>query len=205
MNWRSYFCSSPSQSSYAKDAKVPQENPFAPFAYNIRTSQTPKPAPENLPDPTPSPDPRPLEEPLKGRVHECEDLSPAGIIGQAIKDGVVLALSASGKISAKGQRSAIDRWLPAIRQSKATIIAELMAEPPLEGVLKGQAIELWSDSLADRFWLVADEADALKLGEPRGTIYTASEARRICAVGDTKLVAEIHDWKRRFDGIIRED
>lgn len=75
---------------------------------------------------------------------------------------------------------------------------------PLEGVLKGLAIELWSDALGDRFWLVADEADAAKLGEPRGTVYTASEARRIVRINDPAAVAEIHRWKRKFEGVIRE-
>ena len=55
-------------------------------------------------------------------------MSPAGIIESATEEGVLLALSASGSISAKGRRSAIDRWLPAIRQNKAAIIAKLQLE-----------------------------------------------------------------------------
>jgi hypothetical protein len=49
----------------------------------------------------------------------------------------------------------------------------------LEDVLKGRAIELWFDASGETFWLVADEADAAKLGERRGTVYTAAEARRV--------------------------
>jgi hypothetical protein len=52
-------------------------------------------------------------------------MSPAEIIEGATEEGVLLALSLSGSISAKGDQSAIDRWLPAIKQSKAAIIAEL--------------------------------------------------------------------------------
>lgn len=55
-------------------------------------------------------------------------MSPAEIIERATEEGVLLALSASGSISAKGDPSAIDRWLPAIKQSKAAIIAELQLE-----------------------------------------------------------------------------
>ena len=78
-------------------------------------------------------------------------------------------------------------------------------EPPsLEQVLRGHAIELWSDALGERFWLVADEADAAKLGEPRGATYTAAEARRIVKLADTAVVAEIHRWKRQFDAVVRE-
>ena len=52
-------------------------------------------------------------------------MSPAEIIERATEEGVLLALSASGSISAKGDQSAIDRWMPAIRQSRVVIIAEL--------------------------------------------------------------------------------
>ena len=55
-------------------------------------------------------------------------MSPAEIIERATEEGVLLALAPSGSISAKGDQSAIDRWLPAIRQSKAAIIAELQLE-----------------------------------------------------------------------------
>ena len=48
-------------------------------------------------------------------------MNPAEIIRRASEDGVQLALSPSGSISAKGVQSAVDRWIPAIRQSKAAI------------------------------------------------------------------------------------
>jgi len=77
----------------------------------------------------------------------------------------------------------------------------------LEYVLRGRAIELWSDR-AGRLFLVADDADAGRMrersGARRGEIYTAAEVRRIVVVGDPVVVAEIHDWKRRFDGTVRE-
>jgi hypothetical protein len=74
----------------------------------------------------------------------------------------------------------------------------------LEDVLRGRAIELWSDALGDRFWLVADEHGVTKLGEPRGNVYTAAEARRVVQVGDPAIVREIHEWKQRFDGRVRK-
>ena len=52
-------------------------------------------------------------------------MSPADIIELATSDGVLLAISPSGGISAKGERARIERWLPKIEQSKAAIIAEL--------------------------------------------------------------------------------
>lgn len=82
-----------------------------------------------------------------------------------------------------------------------------MTRTELEPLLKNRAIELWSTA-AGRLFLVADEADAHQameqFGATRGEIYTATEARRIVAVGDPKVVAEIHEWKRRFDGVDRD-
>jgi hypothetical protein len=74
---------------------------------------------------------------------------------------------------------------------------------PLEHVLKGKAVELWSDILGERFWLVADEDDAMLLGEPRGSIYTAAEARLVVHITDPSIVAEVHRWKRGFNGTVR--
>ena len=55
--------------------------------------------------------------------------------------------------------------------------------------------------------LVADEEDSrltMKRFEARrGEIYTAVEVQRIVVVDDPEVVAEIHEWKRRFDGVIR--
>jgi hypothetical protein len=52
-------------------------------------------------------------------------MSPVEIIELATSDGLLLAISPSGGISAKGERASIERWLPTIQQSKAAIIAEL--------------------------------------------------------------------------------
>ena len=74
---------------------------------------------------------------------------------------------------------------------------------PLESALKGFAVELWSDALGQRFWLVADEEDARLVQERRGNIYTAAEARLVIAINDPAAVAECHRWKAMFDGILR--
>jgi hypothetical protein len=74
---------------------------------------------------------------------------------------------------------------------------------PLQDVLKGLAIELWSDT-AGCLFIVADEDDARRLGEARGTVYTAAEVQRVVHIGDPAVVLEIHEWKRIFDGRVRE-
>ena len=86
----------------------------------------------------------------------------------------------------------------ALERPKEPIQAE-----SLEGVLKGLAIELWSDA-ADSLFIVADEDDARRLGEPRGTVYTAAEMRRVVQIVDPATVLEIREWKRKFNGRVRE-
>jgi hypothetical protein len=55
-------------------------------------------------------------------------MSPTEIIEGATEEGVLLALSPLGSLSAKGNQAVIDRWLPAIKHSKAAIIAALQLE-----------------------------------------------------------------------------
>lgn len=73
----------------------------------------------------------------------------------------------------------------------------------LEDVVKGLAVELWSDT-DGRLFIVADEDDARRLGGPRGTVYTAAEVRRVVQIGDPAIVREIHEWKRALNGNVRE-
>jgi hypothetical protein len=120
--------------------------------------------------------------------------------------------SSEGKLKLKfpeTERTALQPAIDALRNGKTEAIA-LLAEPlndhnfgrvepqGLESVLKGSAIELWSTA-AGRLFLVADEADA-----NRGETYTAAEAWRVVQVADPATVAEIHRWKRLFDGKVSD-
>ena len=73
----------------------------------------------------------------------------------------------------------------------------------LEDVLKGLAIELWSNA-AGCLFIVADEEDALRLGESRGSVYTADELRKVVQIEDPATVLEIHQWKLKFNASLRE-
>jgi hypothetical protein len=89
-----------------------------------------------------------------------------------------------------------------------TVLAETQLKAPrkfgsLESALRGLAVELWSDA-AGCLFIVADEDDARRLGELRGTVYTAAEMRRELQIGDPAIVLEIHEWKRAFNGRVRE-
>jgi hypothetical protein len=55
-------------------------------------------------------------------------MNPTEIIEQATVEGVILALSPAGTITATGDQSAVDRWLPTIRNNKPSILCELHRE-----------------------------------------------------------------------------
>ena len=52
-------------------------------------------------------------------------MKPAAIIDQSAADGVIISLSVAGKVKATGQQEHVDKWLPAIREYKMSIIAFL--------------------------------------------------------------------------------
>ena len=85
----------------------------------------------------------------------------------------------------------------------ATVSREKSEISPLEDVLKGRAVELYLAG-GDRLFIVADEDDARLLGEPRGTVYTAAELRRVVQIDDPATVLEIHEWKRTFNARLQE-
>ena len=62
-------------------------------------------------------------------------MSPAEIIEQANGEGVILAISPAGKISASGEQSLVDQWLPTIRDNKAGLLSELRRNGRQEKVL----------------------------------------------------------------------
>lgn len=55
-------------------------------------------------------------------------MTPVEIIEQATVEGVILALSSVGTLTATGDQSAVDRWLPTIRDNKPSILCELHRE-----------------------------------------------------------------------------
>ena len=54
-------------------------------------------------------------------------MTPATIIQKAQADGVTLVLSPSGTIKLAGDREAVNRWLPIIREHKDVLLSELRA------------------------------------------------------------------------------
>ena|SRR5437879_1220155 len=87
------------------------------------------------------------------------------------------------------------RALSEYQQTKSTEAVSLQA------VMKDRAIELYLVN-GDRLFIVADEEDARRLNQPRGAVYTAGEVERVIQIGDPETVADVHRWKREFNGII---
>ncbi len=52
-------------------------------------------------------------------------MTPAAIIKQASADGVTLTPTTAGTIKAIGDKAAVERWLPVIREHKPGIVAAL--------------------------------------------------------------------------------
>lgn len=54
-------------------------------------------------------------------------MTPSTILREAAMDGVILSISAAGKVKAAGSREQVDKWLPTIREHKISLIALLSA------------------------------------------------------------------------------
>ncbi len=57
-------------------------------------------------------------------------MNPAAIIKEATADGVNFSLSPTGTIKATGEQTAVNRWLPIIRDNKPGILAALREAEP---------------------------------------------------------------------------
>lgn len=55
-------------------------------------------------------------------------MNTAELIEQVTAEGVTLALTPTGTIKASGDQSAVDKWLPTIRDNKTGILCELQRE-----------------------------------------------------------------------------
>lgn len=52
-------------------------------------------------------------------------MTPAALIAQAAAEGISLAISETGNIKAVGSGDIVQRWVPVLRQHKATILQAL--------------------------------------------------------------------------------
>ncbi|MEQ1741077.1 MAG: hypothetical protein ABL869_01025 [Candidatus Nitrotoga sp.] len=76
-------------------------------------------------------------------------MNTSELIEQATTEGVTLALTPAGTLTATGDQSAVDRWLPTIRDNKPSILCELQRERRREKVLallEGKRFALFVDN-----------------------------------------------------------
>ena len=79
-------------------------------------------------------------------------MSPAEILERATVEGVSVMLSSMDTIRVTGDQSAVDRWLPTIRDNKPSILRELQRELRREKVLallEAQADKRYAIYVAD--------------------------------------------------------
>src|ERR1035438_1691708 len=94
-------------------------------------------------------------------------MTVATIIRQAKTEGVSLALSATGGIKVAGDRTAVNRWLPVIREQKPGIVKALL-----------EANASCGDLGAIRAWLAfIGENDLATIGEVLDKCRTDTETR----------------------------
>lgn len=101
-------------------------------------------------------------------------MTPAEILKEAMADGVSLAISPTGTIKATGDGAAVNRWLPAIREHKAGIVAALKV-----GAGDTAATPMTADEdAAIRAWLaLIEETDPATIAEVIGQCQRDAEAR----------------------------
>ena len=76
-------------------------------------------------------------------------MNTAELIEQATAEGVILALSSTNTITAIGDQSTVDRWLPTIRDNKPSILCELQRERrrvKVLAMLEGKRFALFVDN-----------------------------------------------------------
>jgi hypothetical protein len=76
-------------------------------------------------------------------------MNTSELIEQATTEGVTLALTPAGTLTATGDQSAVDRWLPTIRDNKPSILCELQREHrrvKVLALLKGKRYALFVDN-----------------------------------------------------------
>ena len=94
-------------------------------------------------------------------------MSARDLIHQAFADGVRLSLSDAGRLRYTGPEDAVERWLPAIRDSKPAIIAALSPTPdtPARHWLlhfpDREPVEVFCTPPANLDQILADNPDAL--------------------------------------------
>lgn len=119
-------------------------------------------------------------------------MTPAAIINEAMADGVSLTISPAGTIKAAGDGAAVNRWLPAIREHKAGIVAALKvgaggtARTPADDRM-GKVIDKLHGDPGLRYAMEAHDGI-----EPDAVILTlAIRGKGTC---------ELHIPKSRYDG-----
>lgn len=87
------------------------------------------------------------------------------IIQRALNDGVTMALTNVGQIELTGDQSAIERWLPSVREHKPDIVAALQTDSAVI------AIRAWLTYIGETHQPTIDEVLAMCTNDPTALTY----------------------------------
>lgn len=87
------------------------------------------------------------------------------IIQRAADDGIVMSLTITGQIELTGDQTAIERWLPTIREHKPDIVAALQTDPAVT------AIRHWLDYVGETHVPTIDEVLTMCATDPAALAY----------------------------------
>ena len=142
-------------------------------------------------------------------------MTPVEIIERATADGVILELSAGGTITATGAQSAVDKWLPTIRDNKPGILCELQRErkrkrAKFEPTLTNSTLQGEKGATVARCWFVTEAGrksfevyfsppatmSEVLDGRPDSTIATPCEPKPVKAFSPPDI--NIEPWRDRL-------
>ncbi|MEP7366880.1 MAG: hypothetical protein ABI972_26785 [Acidobacteriota bacterium] len=108
--------------------------------------------------------------------------------------------------SEKGIPMDIERYVEELSEEAGIMTDDTASTSSGPASLRGKAVELWR--AGERFFLVADEADAAEVVEKnvgtRGEVWTEAEVELVARITDQAMRDEIERWKRSTSGRVRQ-
>lgn len=107
-------------------------------------------------------------------------MTATAIIKQASDDGVTITASSTGHLKLVGDQTAVNRWVPVIREHKSGILAALQPDPAVI------AIKAWLDFIGETHQPIIDEVLQMVATDPEALRYFLWRSTEIPAPNQTE-------------------